>query len=128
MNTSFEHFEPFNIDLTSDSPSYYRIENYSDGHRWELRLIDIHANMTVDTINLEGHIRDVSSIWYDHPVINYVFDRSDWNDDATEEDIAWIKEFYDARNKTRLEDFITEHNSNIQDTALYERLANNMAY
>lgn len=84
--------------------------------------------MIVDRINLEGRIRDVSSIWYNHPVINYVFNRSDWNDDATDEDIAWIKEFYDARNKTRLEDFITEHNSNIQDTALYERLANNMVY
>jgi hypothetical protein len=128
VNTSFSHFELFNIDLTSDSPSYYRIENYSDGHRWELRLIDIHANMIVDRINLEGRIRDVSSIWYDHPVINYVFNRGDWNDDATEEQLAWIKDFYDARNKTRLEDFITEHNSNIQDIALYERLANNMVY
>lgn len=128
VNTSFSHFEPFTLDLTSDLPSYYSVHNYSDGHRWELRLYDIHADMIIDTIDLQGHIRDVSPIWYDHLVLNYVFDRNDWNDDATEEEIAWVKAFYESKNKTRLEDFITEHNSSFQDTAMYERLANNMAY
>jgi type IV secretory pathway component VirB8 len=84
--------------------------------------------MIVDRIDLQGHIRDVSPIWYDHLVFNYVFDRKDWRDDATEEQIAEVKAFYDSRNTTRLEDFIAEHNSSFQDTAMYERLANNMAY
>jgi hypothetical protein len=84
--------------------------------------------MVIDRINLMGHIRDVSPVWYDHLVLNYVFDRKDWRDDATEEQIAEVKAHYDARNTTRLEDFIAEHNSNIQNSSIYEHLVNNVSY
>lgn len=129
MRTSFSSFYPYTEYLDSDHPSFYTVHQFSDHLVWELQLVHTRSNIVIDRLSLMGLVTEIHPIWNDHLVLNYIFDIKDWNTElATEEQIAEVKAHYDARNTTRLEDFIAEHNSNIQNSSIYEHLVNNLSY
>jgi hypothetical protein len=123
MKTSFSSFYPYTDYLDSDHPSFYHIETFDNGIYWNLKLIHTRSGDTIDSINLEGHIRDVHPIWYNHLVIQARFNREDYVDDITDEKVAEIKAYHDTQNTTRLEDFITHHNATYLDTPMYAQVA-----
>lgn len=112
MKTSFAKFEPFTLDLTNDHPDFYHISVFDNGIRWELRLVHTLSDRVYDALNLEYRISldSIDPIWHEHKVIQRVFNREDWNADADEESIEFIKAECNARNQTCLADFILEHN------------------
>ena len=121
MKTSFAKFEPFTLDLTNDHQSFYHIEVFDNGIRWELQLVHTLSCMVYDSLNLEYRISlsSIDPIWHDHKVIRSPFNRDDWNADAPEETIEFIKARCEVMNQMSLEDFILDHNI---ETIEHERI------
>jgi hypothetical protein len=97
---------------TNDCKDYYYIRDFDNGIRWELQLVDTLTHYVCDTINLEYRVNMacIDPVWHDHKVIVSQFNRDDWNADADEEALEFIKAQCIARNQTSLEDFVLEHN------------------
>jgi hypothetical protein len=106
MKTSFANLKP------NDCKDYYYIRDFDNGIRWELQLVDTLTHYVCDSLNLEYgiNIDSIDPVWHNHKVIKSQFNRDDWNDDADEEALEFIKAQCRARNQTSLEDFVTEHN------------------
>lgn len=112
MNTSFEFFNPYTLYLDSDHPSFYHIKTYDNGLIWRLYLVHTASDEIVDTLSLEGrcHLDNINPIWHDHKVIQSVFNRADYIDDAPQDVLDTIKAQMEANNQMTVVEFLKDHN------------------
>ena len=112
MNTSFASFYPYTIDLDSDHPSFYHIETFDNGHVYRLHLVDTKINMVIDTLSLERKcsIDNVHFVWHNHKVIQSVFNRAHYSEDAPQDMLDTIQASMQANNQKTVVEFLHEHN------------------
>ena len=112
MNTSFEFFNPHTIDLDSDHPNFYRIETFDNGRVYCLQLIDKQIDMVVDSLSLEHKcsLDNIHPVWHNHKVIQSVFNRADYIDDAPQDALDMIKAQMKANNQMTVVEFLKDHN------------------
>lgn len=92
----------------------YHIRTFDDGRQYELNLVHTNSNIVVDFISLRGKcsIERIHPIWHTHKVIQNVFNRKDYVEDAPQDIMDIIKEQFEANNLMTVVEFIENHNNN----------------
>lgn len=113
MNTSFSSFYPYTLDLDSDHTSFYHVETFDNGLVYQLCLIHTASSMIIDQLSLERKcsLENVHSIWHNHKVITARYDRNDYIDSASEEELIKIQQYFDSRNQMTVVEFLNDHNN-----------------
>lgn len=97
----------------TDNSYEYHIRTFDDGILYRLELVHDSGNV-VDFVSLRGKcsMERIHPIWHNHKVLQSIFNREDYVEDAPKDIMETIKKQFEANNQMTLVEFIENHNNN----------------